>query len=238
LGSVNLLYQRSVPVNDKISIIIPTLGEVLEEEDKYYSLVSIFTAMPIDFMVELDDVGVDFTKINEWELFLLLFPGIREEDTSKILGGVDLTKFERAVNTENDELVIIDRENDIVMDRAIMQQIASWLRKVHHLSQDQRKPGNEEGKKYLIERARKKRARDKKKKRASQLETLIVALVNTEQFKYNYETVLDLSMYQFNESVAQIMHKVDYDNRMRGVYAGTIDTKHLSQDDLQWLYHK
>ena len=64
---------------------------------------------------------------------------------------------------------------------------------------------------------------------------MIISVVNTEQFKYNYESVKSLTIYQFNESVYQIVRKVDYDNRMHGVYAGTIDAKELKQDDLTWL---
>ena len=63
-------------------------------------------------------------------------------------------------------------------------------------------------------------------------------MVNTEQFKYNYETVRDITIYQFNESVRQIVSKVDYEHRMHGVYAGTVSVKDLSQDDLTWLSHK
>lgn len=33
--------------------MIPTVGEVLENEDNYYSMVSMLTAMPIDMMVQL-----------------------------------------------------------------------------------------------------------------------------------------------------------------------------------------
>lgn len=238
MGSVNLLYKTSVDVNDKIRIRIPTVGEIIEDEDRYYSLISLLTAMPIDYMVELDDIGIDFTTINEFELFTLLSPALASLGTSTIIEGVDFGRFERAVNRENGELVLLDREDDIVIDRGVLSMIASWLRKIHGLEQDRRTPGNNESKKYMIERARKKKEREKKRKRASQLETLIVALVNTEQYKYNYETTRGLTIYQFNECVSQILHKVDYDNRMRGVYAGTVDTKHLSQDDLQWLKHK
>ncbi len=237
MATVNLLYRQSVAVNENITIRIPTIGDVLENEDKYYSLVSIITAMPIDFMVELDDIGIDFSKINEWELFVLLSPALANEDMSLIFDGLDFSRFERAVNTENGEIVLLDREDDIVIDRGVLASIASWLRKINNLKQDMHKPGNEEGKKYMIDRARKKREREKKKKRVSQLETLIVALVNTPEFKYNYDGVLGLTLYQFMESVAQVLHKVDYDNRMRGVYAGTVDIKGMSQDDLQWLRH-
>ena len=51
-------------------------------------------------------------------------------------------------------------------------------------------------------------------------------------------THLTLSIYQFNESVQQIIKKVDYDNIMHGVYSGTVDVKKISQTDLNWLIHK
>lgn len=90
----------------------------------------------------------------------------------------------------------------------------------------------------MIERAREKKRRNSARSRVSQIENLIISLVNTEQFKYDFDSVLDLSVYQFNESVKQIIKKIDYDNRMHGVYAGTISVKDLSQEDLYWLSNK
>ena len=90
----------------------------------------------------------------------------------------------------------------------------------------------------MLEKARKKLNRSKNRPRDSQLEPLIVAMVNTEQYKYNYEETRDISIYQFNESVQQIIHKIDYDNKVHGIYAGTVDSKNISRDDLNWLIHK
>ena len=238
MATYHLLYKDFIPVGDRIKVRIPKLREIIEKEDEYFGMVSIFTATPYDFMAELDDIGIDFTELNEFDLFMLLSMGLAESDTSLLFEDLDFSLFERAVNEQNGNLVLIDREHDIVIDRGVLAEIAMALRKIHHIEPSRKKPGNEEAKKYMIERARKKRARNRKRNAASQLEQLIVALVNTEQFKYNYESVLDLSVYQFNESVAQVVTKIDYDNRMRGVYAGTVDIKHMSQDDLTWLSHK
>lgn len=234
----NLLYKKEIAINDSIKVVVPTVGDIVDNEDSYYGLVSIFTAMPIDMMCQLDDVGIDFTTINEYELFLLMFPSLKTEDTSLIFGDLDLSKFEMAVNEQNDTIVLIDTENDIKIDRAILNQIANALRKIHHLEKDIRKPIDGETKRYLIDRAKAKLKRHRNRKQDSNLESLIVALVNTEEFKYNYESVRDLSIYQFNESLQQIITKVDYNNRMHGVYAGTISVKDLSQKDLNWLTHK
>lgn len=238
MPTLNLLYRRKYDINDDIQIVIPTVGEIIDDEDAYYGLVSLLTAMPIDMMVPLSDAGVDFTKINDYELFLMLFPGVKTQDTHLVFGDLDLTKFELATNSKNDTVVLWNQETDVVIDRSIYGQIASTLRKIHHLEKNLRKPANEESKKYMLQRARDKQRRHKNRTTESQLESLIVAMVNSEQYKYDFEGTRELSIYQFNESVRQIINKVDYQNRMIGVYTGNIDSKHLSQDDLNWLTHK
>ena len=234
----NFLYKKQIAINDSISIVVPTVGEIIDNEDAYYGLVSMLTAMPIDLMVQLDDAGIDFTTLNEWELFLLLFSGIKSQDTRQIFGDLDLSKFKMAVNEQNGTIILLDDEHDIRIDRAIQAQIANVLRKIHHLEKNTRKPANEEAKKFMIERARAKQRRNRNRKEDSQLETLIIAMVNTEQYKYDFESTRGLSIFQFNESVRQIINKVDYEHRMYGVYTGTINAKELSQDELNWLKHK
>lgn len=238
MASLNLLYQSKIAINNKISILIPTVGEVVDHEDEYYGIVSALTAMPVDFMLQLDEIGIDFTEINEWDLFVLLFSGIRNADCSLVFDGLQLADFQLAENTVNGDLVVINPEKDIVIDRAILGQIAAALRKINHIEQNFQKPANKEAKDFMFQRVRAKQKNSKRRKKDSELEKLIIAMVNAEQFKYNFETVRDMSIYQFNESVRQIVKKVEYDNRMYGVYAGTIDAKHLSQDDLNWLVHK
>ena len=201
-------------------------------------MVSMLTAMPIDMMVQLDDIGVDFTKINDYELFLLLFRSLKEQDTSLIFGDLDLRPFQTAVNEQNGLIILVNPETGVKIDRAIHGQIAATLRRIHHLKKDIRKPANAEAKDYLLERARTKMRRQKNRVTDSQLEELIVAMVNTEQYHYGFEGTRELSIYQFNESVHQVIKKIDYDNRMHGIYSGTVSAKDLSQDDLNWLTHK
>ena len=234
----NLLYKRYLPINQHINIYVPKVGEILKDEDEYNDLVSCFTAMPIDFMVALDDNGIDFSKIDDYTLFLMMFPSLKEKDTSLIFGDLDLSKFDYAISEQNGLPLLIDTEHDIKIDRAIHGRIADTLRKLHHLEKDNRKPGNEDARKFMIDRARKKMKRNKNRIQNSQLESLIIAMVNTEQYKYDFEGTLELSIYQFNECVRQIIKKVDYDNKMYGIYAGTVNAKDLSPDDLNWLIHK
>ncbi len=233
----NFLYiDNEIKINDKISIHMPKVKEIVENENLYYNLVSIIVAMPIDMMVMLDDAGIDFTTINEYELFLLMFPQLKSQDTHLIFGDLDLSNFQLTINEQNEMPVLYDPENDILIDRGIYEQITFTLRKINHLKKDKRKPGNEAAKKYIIEKERKKLKR--KKEQESTLEPLIVSMVNTEQYKYDFAGTKELTIYQFNESVKQVIKKVDYDNKMHGVYSGTVNIKDLSSNDLNWLTHK
>lgn len=236
MAAINLLYASEYAITDQVKIQIPTVGEVLDHEDAYYTLVSLLTAMPYDMMVLLDDAGIDFTKINDYELFLLLFGELKKADTSLIFGDLDLSGF-RMMASQDSSMVFLQNDDGVVIDRRVQSQIASTLRTIHHLEKNRRKPANDAAKGYLLQRAREKQ---KRKKRAviSQLERYIVALVNAEQYKYNFLETRELTIYQFNESLHQIIHKVEFDNRMFGVYMGTVKASELSQDDLNWLIHK
>lgn len=235
----SLLYKKGdVYINSKVKVYVPTVGQVIDNEESYYSLVSLITAMPIDLMVMLDDAGIDFTTINEYDLFLTIFSQIRQIDTSLIFGDMDLSGFIIDINKENDMPILYDPSNDIVIDRGIYEQITSLIRKINNIKKNIRKPGNEDGKKYMLEKARKKMQRLSKRGFSSSLEPLIISMVNTEQYKYDFERTRELSIYQFNESVRQVIKKVDYDNRMHGVYAGTVNIKDLSPDDLNWITNK
>lgn len=234
----SLLYEDSLRINDYLEVKIPTVREILDNEEQYYGIVSSLVATPFDMMVQLDDAGIDFTQIDDYELFLMMFRTIRTQDTSLIFGDLDLSAFEPAINEETNMIVLIDQNTGAIIDKPIYFKIASALRKIHHLERNRKKAGNGEARRYLLERARAKLKRQRRKQYDSQLDPLIIAMVNTQEFKYNYEETKALSIFQFNESVIQIVKKVDYLNKMHGVYSGTVSVKDLKQEDLNWLTHK
>lgn len=238
MSTINMLYRHEYAINDNIHIMVPYVGEILENEEEYYNMVALLTSTPYDLMVELDDIGIDFTSISDYELFLIVFFSIRESDTRYIFGDLDLKRFQLEQSQQNSNPVLIDYDTGVIIDKAIYGQIAATLRKVHHLERNRRKPANEEAKRYLLERARAKKKRRRNRLQDSELESLIIAMVNTEQYKYNYEQTLSLTIYQFNESVKQIIKKVNYEHMMHGVYSGNVDYKGLSEDEKNWLTHK
>lgn len=229
------LYQTSIEVSDAISVMVPTVGQIIDNEDDYYQVACMIVATPYDMMVQLDDAHIDFTKIDDFELFILLFENLRAMNTSLIFGELDLSGMKVAKFEGTGELVLMDKERDITIDRVVHAKLCDSIRNMLHMEKNNKKPGNEEARKYLIDRERKRQKRAKSKRRDSQLENYIIALVNTEQFPYNYETVRNISIYQFYASLNQIAHKIKYDNTMIGYYAGTIKFEDLAPADRTWI---
>ena len=242
--SRSLLNKRYVDINPQIRLYIPTVGEVLDNEGIYFSLISVLTSSPFQYMVQLDDLGIDFTKITDYQMFLLFFPSVAQSDISIIFGDLYTQDFIVKPNNQNDTYVLYSPSQNITIDELAYRQIASVLRQVNQLKRNRDKPGTESSKEYLLEKERRhmrnmERRRKNQEYVQSEFEKLVVALVNQKDFKYNYEEVKGLSIYNFYQSFKQIQHNIDFTNVMRGVYAGTIDTSKITNKDcLFWIPKK
>ncbi|MBR4021279.1 MAG: hypothetical protein IKI94_01570 [Ruminococcus sp.] len=229
------LYKTEYKINDYITVKIPTVGEIIKNEDEYYESISLIVSTPYDMMVQLDDAGIDFTNITDWDLFCLLFKDLQNRDLSLIFGDINLKDFETAINKQNGNIILLNQKTGAVIDRAIHDKICRFLRQILCIEKNTKKPANEEAKKFMIERARRRQKRNKRKSNQSQLENFIVALVNTSEFSYDYSSTLGLTIYQFYASLHQIVKKVKFDNLMIGCYAGTVSVKELDQKELNWI---
>lgn len=237
----SFLNLSSIDISDtKLSIRIPTVGEILEDEFTYYSIVSSLTASPFQYMVQLDDMGIDFTMVTDYELFKMLFPIYAQSDLSILFGDLNTSDFNIYIDKRDNSQFIYSPNNDIVIDELVYNDLANTIRKINLLEKVKYKPGNEHMRKYLLDKERRKQKKNAKKKQEPYLEKLVVALVNTSEFPYDYDSCMDLSIYRFNQSFKQIQHKITFDNTMIGVYAGTVDTSKLSnkEDILSWIPSK
>lgn len=235
----SLLTLSSVGILPGLKIRIPTVGEILEDEAHYYNLISSLTATPFQYMAQLDDIGIDFTKISDYELFLMLLPSFAQGDLSILFGDADLSDLTARENAQKNELVLYSEKNNIVIDEWIYRQITDCIRKINGLTKETRMPGNEEAKAFRLNLERKRQKRNAGKPYEPYLEKLVVALVNRPEFKYNYEQANHLTIYQLNQSFEQIKTSIAFEHTMAGIYAGTVDASKLKDKScLSWLPFK
>ena len=234
----SLLRTNQYRINDTISIYVPTIGEIYDYgESEYYNIVQLLTSVPYDLMVQFDDMGVDYETISEYQLFIMMIKSfiMNNKDLSIVFDSFDIASLNFSENKETGEVVLVDKNNNPIIDKLIQYEISNAIRKIHFWTKTDKRAGNEEAKKYLIERNRLKQQRAARKKQESFLDENIIKMVNTEEFKYNYESCMDLSIYKFNASLQQIPKKKNWEQTMTGAYFGTVDLSKLNIDKLHWM---
>ena len=233
-----LLFRENYKLNDSITIRHPTLDEIFDVgEREYMSVVSLLTASPKDYRSQLFDIGIDFEEINDFELFLITSNGMGERDTGILFEGLNFKDFVVAFEPKINQNVLVDLEKKIVIDRATYENISEYIRKMHGIQKDTKVAGNKHTKKVLTDLHRQDVLLNSRTPYKSTLCPLISSMVNSAGFKYNYETVLSLTIYKFMDALQRIQKIKGYEGLMSGMYSGNIDIKKIQNKDeiLNWM---
>ncbi len=175
----------------------PTLGEICEfGEDKYLTTVSVFTATTIDRCAQLDDVGIDYTQISDFEMFCLFAKMLEPESTKIFFCDIDFSKF--VLTVKNGKNILINK-NGVIFDEDDYKRTSDYIRKMNGISPPKYvRAANEFAKKQLIIDARNDAEYQKKlqayKGKQSMYQPYVSALVNHPYFKYNWNTVWDMKV--------------------------------------------
>ena len=233
-----LLSGRPIAICEGLTLFQPTLGEIRDYgEEKFYNTFWTFCSAPWDMPSALDDAGINFMKITEWELFNSTVTGLSVEKTKLIFGDLDFSKFQlmkRTLEDGTEDIVLYNGE--LIIDEALYKQFIQYVKAMIGFEHTGKKAGNETTRRVLIELDRKDRRRKANKTYESVLFNGIISLVNTEEFKYNYQTIFDITLFQFTKSLMQIQGKKAACALLQGSMSGFCDTSKIPQKDFQWTY--
>lgn len=238
MDSRSLLLQTQVDLAPGIAIRIPTVGEILQNERLYYQTTYSLTATPFQNMVQLDDLGIDFTTISEWQLFIQTFLAYAHSGDllDYVFADLQTQGFGIYQDPQTAALYLSNPDTGVQIHESTYLQIVELIRKINLYEHITARPANETARQYLIEKERKRLKRLAKKPPEPYLEQMVIALVNAAEFPYDYESCMHLSIYAFNQSFKQIQHKINYDNTMIGIYAGTLNARDMKDKSaLSWI---
>ena len=222
-------------INDKITILQPKILDIAEfGEKEFFSVVHTITAIPSDMKSSLDDMGLDWVEVEDFELFMMLVQTLSTDKTSILFGDLDFSKL-RPFNHPHieGEIILADKETGILIDKMIYLKIVSYLRKAFNITPKVEKAMNKMTKKILIEDDRMKLKLNKDKP----FKSFLLPLISSVKVKQGYtkEYVLNMGYVEFMNDVArlQVIHNADH--LLSGVYAGTIDMKKINKAELNWM---
>lgn len=230
-------------ITNKVVVNNPTLGEIAKfDEDRYWSLLSQLCATSFDHRLFLEEAGVDYLTIDDWQMFYNSCRALKDEDTQILLPDIEFSKLRPAVVNDSGEVALVDENMEIVINEFVYYELVDFIRKCHGIERNYKIPGNKVARQIYMREAREARERalrNKNKSGESYLEPLISALCNSQGFKYNFDTVWDLPIYTFMDATRRIQKIKSADCLMKGMYGGMLDVSKMNKGqlnkDLNWM---
>lgn len=239
----SLLGRRTYKVSDKILVNIPTVGMVRgeneEDEANFWQEVGMFTVSSYDMVVELDDMGLDFTKTSDYMVFVIQFLSYKSDKLNNNVSDLlfkDFNLWELDVDKINDEMVFVDKNSEVIIDENIYNRLSEILAYVT----GHEKPKRIKYDDYLRERyiedcraskKRQKKRRSKNDRSGSALDGIILRLVCNANFPYDFETVNKVTLFDLIYSLKQIEKDISVTDLMQSRLVG-VDLKKLPPEQL------
>lgn len=236
IDELQLYFGRDFVINEHIVVKQPTLGEIVTMgERNYFSMINKLTAIPSDMIAELHLMGLDWNKVEEFELFSMMAITLDVEETRPVFGDLDFREF-KIIPIEGQRRHVLRNERlGFDFDELQYKAMRNYLCKMHGIKKKPQVAGNESTRKMMIEMALEDREIAKRKPYHSQLRDMISAAVNSAGFKYNLEQVQKMTLCQFMDCISRLQIIRSAEALLHGCYSGMINTKKIKKDELNCM---
>jgi len=239
---LQMYYGMDYKINDQIIIVQPTIGDIIEfGEKKVYSSIMPFIGNPTSYRLQLWDMGIDWNKISDYELFVMLVQTLEKESTSLIFGDVDFASLQPYIDTNNNnEIVLLNNDHTLKIDEETYMHMREYIRRMFDHYPKVEKAKGRATKEAIIDEERinlinEKRLNKNKSDKSIYL-PLISAMLNHPGFKYKRSELKDVGIVEFMDSVKRLQVYESTRALMSGMYSGFCDTSKMNLNkELNWL---
>ncbi len=253
---LSLYRGRPHQISEHITVRMPTLGEICDYgEAAYYSMVHALTSVGIDLCWQLEEMGIRYDEISDFQLFSGFL--CRQYDTARtrILFG-DTLNFQamELINAQDGSSYLRQKVprvvpsgtgpapegdplyDELIIDEAVYHEMIGYLRAMHDLKRDDRVAGTDSCRRAFIEDAKMEYLAKKSEPAGSVLLPMISTMVNTEGFKRDDTTVWDMNIFAFMDSVKRTSKIRNATLLLQSGYSGFgIDLKKLNKDEINYM---
>lgn len=234
VDSLFLYFGDDYVINDKIKLAQPTIGQIVDYgEASYFSMVHTLSAIPSDMKSQLWDMGLDWCKLEDFELFIMLSQTMTPDRTGILFGDLDFSKMKPFRSNQNDEIVIADKETGVIIDKLIYMRIVAYIRKLHNITPRVEKAKGKRAKQAMIDDDRRTREYNKDKPFKSYLLPLISAVKVKQGYTKDY--VRNMGLYEFFDDLSRMQVINSADHLLNGMYCGMADLSKVPKEQLNWL---
>ena len=234
----NVIYGEPYIINDELIINNPTIEEIYKfGEKKYWQLISAIVSRPYDAMVKLDDMGINYLKIPEYDFFIMQAIHLKSEETKILFGDFSFENLNLMPSEDGSDILLVKNNGKVVFDKISYTMMVQYIRYIHFIKEKvEYDVANEIMRKQLIKDTRRRMEREKKKNKQfeSILSGIISSIVNSSGCVTTYEDTKKMHISQLYDSYMRICKILNYQQTVTGVYTGTVSYKDLDKSILDW----
>ena len=239
VDELKLYMSEDIKIANGIVLKCPKIRDIAEYgESAYFSMANTLCATPSSMMVALDDMKLNYMKVKDFELFMMLCQSLKPEATYLLLGDLDLTKFKPRTNNDTGEVDLVyegteNDENPIKINAIIYEVLTTYIRRMHNFKKEVKKAGNEITRKQLIRLARQDAQMAKTKPHESFLRPVISAVKCRQGYSMDY--IREMGIFELIDDLSRLNIIVQADAALGGMYSGFVDTKKMDKTVLNWI---
>ena len=226
------------PTRD-IYVYQPTIGDIIEHgEEEVYGMVNVFVANSTMYRLQLWDMGMDWNKISDYQMFAMLVTNLKVEQTELLFGDIDFTKFkpyERTLPDSEPEFILYNQEQDIEINESVHADLCKYIRTMFNIFPKREFAKGKATKKALIWEDRQKQKMNEGKEYSSSLLPMISSCLNHPGFKYKKSELRDVGIVEFMDSVQRLQIYESTTALLRGMYSGFMDTSKIDKEQFNFM---
>ena len=237
VDELRLYFGDDIKIAEGVVLKSPTVGQVVDYgEAAYFSILQTLCATPSSMKVQLADMKpqpLDWMKVTDWQLFQMLCPSFTPEQTSLVLGDLDLSQLKPYSMGESEEIILSNEDHTVIINEVIYNVLVTYLRKMHGFKKQVDKAGNKMTHKVLLNLAR----QDAKMAANKPYKSFLLPLVSSLQGrqKYTKEYIRNMGIYEFMNQINRAQIIVQADAALQGSWSGMVDTKKIPKEVFDWM---
>lgn len=268
-NSVDLLkiyFGDPYPITDKITLYQPSIDEIIQYgENEFWAVLYMFIGNSTYRRLFLWEIGVDWNKVSDYELFCNLVRMLPIEKTRILFGDINFEGFEliptgyeppeeeppkdgkkptatekrkKLFETFEKSWSFYNKEQDIEISADVYYTLVSVMREMVQIFPKAEYTVGKTSKELLIEEERNKIAQAEKEnggKPVSMLQPLVSACVNHPGFKYKSRELREIRINEFMDSVKRLQVYESTRALLTGANSGFCDVSKVPKEQFDFM---
>lgn len=228
-------------INDKITIHQPSIQDFIDtdNESDIYHVIAPFTANTTGYRVQLWDMGIDWNKISNLELFSILIKTIDFKYSQLIFGNINFSTFNLYEKQNGDEkaLTLYSPEMDLEIDEVTMHKMCKYIQFMFSsYPPEEEFTSSKTLKQELINNDKQKLLLRKKEGDGGQsLLSMIAFYLNHPGCKYKKNELREVGYFEFMYNIQRLQIYESTRALFGGMYSGMCDLSKVDQKEFNFM---